>query len=76
VDYESRNDTIIIGAKGTISKSLRQYLGKTHHIKELQKTAILDNAHMLRKALMQKYFILEVKIILDFKLSPCSVCRV
>jgi heme/copper-type cytochrome/quinol oxidase subunit 2 len=47
--------TVIIGATGTISKSFRKYLstipGK-HDIKELQKTAILGTAHILRKVLM------------------------
>ena len=46
---------VIIGATGTISKSLRQYLSITpgkHEIKELQKTAILGTAHILRKVLM------------------------
>jgi hypothetical protein len=47
--------SVIIGATGTTSKSLRQYLshiqGK-HNIKELQKTAILDTAHILREVLM------------------------
>jgi hypothetical protein len=46
---------VIIGATGTISKSLREYLrniaGK-HEIKELQTTAILGTAHILRKVLM------------------------
>ena len=46
---------IIIGLNGTISKSLRQYLGNTpgkDEIKEAQKTAILGTAHILRKVLM------------------------
>ena len=46
---------VIIGATGTISKSLRQYLSNIpgkHEIKELQKTAILGTAHILRKVLM------------------------
>ena len=46
---------VVIGATGTISKSLRQYLSNIpakHEIKELQKTAILGTAHKLRKALM------------------------
>jgi hypothetical protein len=46
---------VIIGATGTISQSLRQYLSNIpgkHEIKELQKTAILDTAHILRKVLM------------------------
>jgi hypothetical protein len=46
---------VIIGATGTISKSFRKYLcnvpGK-HEVKELQKTAILGRAHILRKVLM------------------------
>jgi hypothetical protein len=46
---------IIIGATGTISKSFRKYLSNLtgqHDIKELQKTAILGTAHILRKVLM------------------------
>ena len=46
---------VIIGATGTISKSLRQYLSNIpgkHEIKEQQKTAILGTAHILRKVLM------------------------
>jgi len=46
---------VIIGATGTISKTFRKYVinipGK-HEVKELQKTAILGTAHMLRKVLM------------------------
>jgi len=46
---------VIIGTTGTISKSFRKYvsniLGK-HEVKELQKTAILGTAHILRKVLM------------------------
>ena len=46
---------LIIGATGTISKSFRKYVrnipGK-HEVKELQKTAILGTAHILRKVLM------------------------
>ena len=40
----------IIGATGTISKSLRQYLSNVpvrHEITELQTTAILGTAHIL-----------------------------
>ena len=47
---------VIIGATGTISKSLRKYVRKyvsnipgKHEVKELQKTAILGTAHILRK---------------------------
>jgi hypothetical protein len=46
---------VIIGATGTISKSSRKYLSSLpgkHDIKELQKTAILGTAHILRKVLM------------------------
>jgi len=45
---------VIIGATGTISKSFRKYLGDipaNHDVKELQKTAILGTAHILRKVL-------------------------
>jgi hypothetical protein len=43
------------GATGTISKCFRKYLSSIpakHDIKELQKTAILGTAHILRKVLM------------------------
>jgi hypothetical protein len=46
---------VIIGATGTISKSIRKYLSSVpgkHDIKELQKTAILGTAHTLQKVLM------------------------
>jgi len=46
---------VIIGANGTISKSLRQYLSNIsgkHEIKEMQKTAILCTAHILREVPM------------------------
>jgi hypothetical protein len=42
---------VIIGATGTISKSFRKYLSKVlgiHEVKELQKTAMLGTAHILR----------------------------
>jgi len=46
---------VITGATGTISVSFSKYvsniLGK-HEVKELQKTAILGTAHILRKVLM------------------------
>jgi hypothetical protein len=44
-----------IGATGTISKSFRNYLSRIpgkRDVKELQKTAILGTAHVLRKVLM------------------------
>jgi hypothetical protein len=46
---------VIIWATGTISDSLRQYLSNIqgkHEIKEIQKTAILCAAHILREELM------------------------
>jgi hypothetical protein len=46
---------VIIGATGTISESFRKYLSivqGNHEVKELQKTAILGTAHILRKVLM------------------------
>ena len=45
---------VIIGATGTISKSFRKYISNipgNHEVKELQKTAILGTAHLLRKVL-------------------------
>jgi len=45
---------IIIGVTGTISKSFRKYvinIPGNHEVKELQKTAILVTAHILRKVL-------------------------
>ena len=46
---------VIIGASGTISKTFRKYVSNIpgkHEVKELQKTAILGTAHILRKVLM------------------------
>ena len=46
---------VIIGATVTISKSFRKYVSNIpgkHEVKELQKTAILGTAHVLRKVLM------------------------
>jgi len=46
---------VIIGATGTISKSFRKYVSNIpgkHEVKELQKTAILGTAHILREVLM------------------------
>ena len=45
---------VIIGATGTISKSFRKYVSNIpgkHEVKELQKTATLGTAHILRKVL-------------------------
>ena len=46
---------VIIGATGTILKSFRKYVSSIpgkHEVKELQKTAILGTAHILRRVLM------------------------
>jgi hypothetical protein len=43
------------GASGTITKSIRKYLGRItgkHKVKELQETAILGTVHILQKVLM------------------------
>jgi hypothetical protein len=45
---------VIICATGSISKSCRKYVSNlpgNHEVKELQKTAILGTAHILRKLL-------------------------
>ena len=45
---------IITGATVTISKSFRKYVGNisgNHEVLELQKTATLGTAHILRKVL-------------------------
>ena len=45
---------VIIGATGTISKSFRKYVNNipgNPEVEELQKTAILGTAHILRKVL-------------------------
>jgi len=46
---------VMRGETGTITKSLRKCLSNIpgkHEIKELQKTAIMDTAHLLQKVLM------------------------
>ena len=46
---------VIIGATGTVSMSFRKYVSKiagNHEVKELQKTAILGTAHILRKVIL------------------------
>jgi len=54
-NVKSKVIPVIIGATGNFSKSFRKYvsniLGK-HDAKEVQKTAILGTAHILRKVLM------------------------
>ena len=55
LNVKTKVTAVIIGATGTISTSFRKYVrnipGK-HEVKELQKTAILGTAHILRKVLM------------------------
>ena len=46
---------VIMGSTGTISKSFRKYVSNIpgkHEVKELQKIAILGNAHIFQKVLM------------------------
>jgi hypothetical protein len=54
-NVKTRVIPVIIGATRTFSKSFRKYVstipGK-HEVKELQKTAILGTAHILRKVIM------------------------
>ena len=53
-NVKTRVIPVIIGATGTISKSFRKYVSdipENHDVKELQKTAILGTAHILRKVL-------------------------
>jgi RNase P/RNase MRP subunit POP5 len=52
---QSRVIPVITGVTGTISRSLKKYVSTVpgnHEVRELQKTAILDTAHILRKVLM------------------------
>jgi len=54
VECKTKVIPVIIGATGTISKSFRKYVSNipgNHKVKELQKTAILGTAHILRKVL-------------------------
>jgi len=49
---------VTTGATGTTVKSFTKYMGNipgNHEVKELQKTAILGTAHILRNLLMEKY---------------------
>ena len=53
-NVKTRVIPVIIGVTGTISKSFRKFVSDipgNHDVKELQKTAILDTAHILRKVL-------------------------
>jgi hypothetical protein len=54
-NVKTRAIPVIIGATGAFSKSFRKYMSiipGNHEVKELQKTAILGTAHILRKVLM------------------------
>jgi hypothetical protein len=53
-NVKTRVIPVITGATGTISKSFRKYVSNmpgNHEVRELQKTAILGTAHILRKVL-------------------------
>jgi hypothetical protein len=53
-NVKARVIPVVNGATGTISKSFRKYVSNipgNHDVKELQKTAILDTAQILRKVL-------------------------
>jgi hypothetical protein len=53
-NVQTRMIPVIIGETGTISKSFRKYVSRipgNHEVRELQKTAILGTAHILRKVL-------------------------
>jgi hypothetical protein len=55
VECKNKGDTVIIGATRTISKSFRKYVSPmpgNHEVRELQNTAILGTAHIIRKVLM------------------------
>ena len=55
VECKSKVIPVITGATGAISKSFRKYVSNKpgkREVKKLQKTAILDTAHILRKVLM------------------------
>jgi hypothetical protein len=54
-NVKTRVIPVIIGATGTISKSFRKYVSTipgNRDVRELQQTAILGTAHILRKVLM------------------------
>jgi hypothetical protein len=53
-NVKARVIPVVIGATGTISKSFRKYVSNIpgkRDVRELQKTAILGTAHILRKVL-------------------------
>jgi hypothetical protein len=57
-NLKARVIPVIVRATGTISKSFRKYMSSipgNHEVKELQKTAILGTAHILRRVLIKKH---------------------
>jgi hypothetical protein len=53
-NVKTRVIPVIIGATGTLSKSFRKYVSNipgNHEVRELQETAILGTAHIVRKEL-------------------------
>jgi hypothetical protein len=53
-NVKTRVIPVIIGATGTISKSFRKhlsYIAGNHEVRELQKTAILGTANIIREVL-------------------------
>jgi hypothetical protein len=56
-NVKTRVIPVIIGATGTSSKSFRKYVSSipgNHEVRELQKTATLGIAHILRKVPTQE----------------------
>jgi hypothetical protein len=54
-NVKTRVILVIVEATGNISKSFRKYVSTipgNHEVKELQKTALLGTAHILRKVMM------------------------
>jgi branched-subunit amino acid transport protein AzlD len=55
MNVKTRVIPVIVGSTGTISQSFRRYestIPGNHDVRELQKTATLDTANILRKVLM------------------------
>jgi len=54
-NVKTKEIPVIIGANWTITKTFKKYVSNIpgkHEVKELQKTAILGTAHILRKVLI------------------------
>ena len=57
-DVKTKVIPVIIGTMGLFKKAFRKYVSNipgNHEVKELQKTAILGTAHILRKVLTLRY---------------------